>query len=456
MAVGIRIGPSGAILIREVADAPGFMDITGPVGSKSERKEVNPIYKPQLYVGIDVSSRDNAVYLMKPDGGKHSAFSVQNNFGGATILSKKVSAALTDESLGNVVIGIEATSVYGENLVRFLKEDGQLGQYERKIHVLNPKQVKKFKESYNDLPKNDPVDAFVIADNLRFGRIAAEVPMDDYRYQALKNLTRARFFAAQNLTREKQRFLNQVFTKFSSLTQDKVFSDSFGATSLAVLEEFESPDELCYMDFDKLTAFIKEKGRGRFDDPEAVAKALQKAARSSYRLPKTVNDSVNQVLAVSLSAIRALESQIAMFDKYIAEQMRLIPNTLTSVKGIGPVYSAGITAEIGDINRFKDQASLAKFSGLVWNKHQSGSFEAEDTKLIRSGNRYLRYYLIEAANSLRRCDSEYRRYYSLKFKEVTKFQHKRALALTARKLVRLVYTLLKTNRLYIPPEEFYS
>ena len=35
-------------------------------------------------------------------------------------------------------------------------------------------------------------------------------------------------------------------------------------------------------------------------------------------------------------------------------------------------------------------------------------------------NRYLRYYLLEAANSVRRCDSEFRRYYDLKFKEVNK------------------------------------
>lgn len=68
-------------------------------------------------------------------------------------------------------------------------------------------------------------------------------------------------------------------------------------------------------------------------------------------------------------------------------------------------------------------------------------------------NLYLRYYLCEAANSLRKCDPEFRRFYNLKFREVTKHQHRRALALTARKLVRLVYALLKTNRLYIPPEE---
>ena len=70
------------------------------------------------------------------------------------------------------------------------------------------KQVNKFKESYSELPKNDDVDAFVIADKLRFGRITKEVYMDDYRYKALQTLTRARFYAMQEITREKQRFAN--------------------------------------------------------------------------------------------------------------------------------------------------------------------------------------------------------------------------------------------------------
>ena len=53
---------------------------------------------------------------------------------------------------------------------------------------------------------------------------------------------------------------------------------------------------------------------------------------------------------------------------------------------------------------------------------------------------------------MRGCDSEFRRDYDLKFKEVNQYQHKRALALTARKLVRLIFRLLKDNRLYKRPE----
>ena len=404
----------------------------------------------QLFVGIDVGSQSNAVYLMRPDGEKHSSFRMQNNLGGAKLLTERIVSAIRSQGLDGVVIGMEATSIYGDSLVYALREDGKLGQYPRKIHVLNPKLVNKFKEAYPELPKNDDVDAFVIADKLRFGRIGKEVYMDDYRYKALQTLTRARFYAVQDLTREKQRFANYLFLKCSGLAQDKDIANT-SATTLALMERFETVDELAYADLDELTAFLDEKGRN-FADPAAKARAIQTAARNSYRLPVTVNNSVNQAMAVSIATMRALEKQIKVLDKAIEQQFEIIPNTLTSIPGIGKVYSAGIIAEIGDVNRFAGQASVAKFAGLVWTQHQSGEFEAQDRKLIKSGNRFLRYYLLEAANSVRRCDSEFRRYYDLKYKEVNRHQHKRALALTARKLVRLVFRLLKDDRLYKLPE----
>ena len=406
-----------------------------------------------LFVGIDVSSKNNVAYIMKPDGDKHSSFSVPNNRPGAETLVDRIVEVLRKLFIPKVVIGMESTSVYGDNLMYFLRETGKFSGFEKKLHMLNPKQVKKFKEAYSDLPKNDFVDAFIIADHLRFGRINKEVYMGDYRYEALKALTRARHQTVQNLTREKQRFLNQLFMKFSGFTQEKIFSNTFGAAATAIFEEFESIDELAYMNTDELADFIQKHGRSHFSNPEEIARALQTAAKVSYNLPQTVADSVNQILAISLSTIRLLQKQVKEYDKTIEKQLALIPNTLTSVKGIGLVYAAGIIAEVGDINRFPSQASLAKYAGLTWTQHQSSEFEAEDTRLIQSGNHHLRYYFCEAANSLRKCDPEFRRFYNLKFKEVTKHQHRRALALTARKLVRLVYALLKTNRLYIPPEE---
>ncbi len=118
----------------------------------------------QLYVGIDVSSKSNVVYFMLPDGSKHSNFSVANSHTGSSQLVKRILSAMPSCSLDSVLIGLEATSVYGDNLVYFLREDAVLSRFNSKIHVLNLKQVSKFKEAYNDLPKNDFIDSFVIAD----------------------------------------------------------------------------------------------------------------------------------------------------------------------------------------------------------------------------------------------------------------------------------------------------
>jgi transposase len=121
------------------------------------------------------------------------------------------------------------------------------------------------------------------------------------------------------------------------------------------------------------------------------------------------------------------------------------------VQGIGPVFAGGIVAENGDVARFDyDQAKVAKFAGFKWKKHQSGDFTAEETRLSGTGNRYLRYYFCEAANAVRMHDREYGAYYDRKYGEVPQHQHKRAIVLTARKLVRLVVRLLTTNQAYQP------
>lgn len=403
-----------------------------------------------LFVGIDVSKTENTVRFMDGGGDTLSLFSVPNNADGAAKLLEKLRHMLLHTDFSKLMIGMEATSIYADPLATYLRENEFLRKWECKVYIINAKIINSFKQSYPDLPKTDSIDTLIIADFLRFGRLPKAFCRDD-KYLALRTLTRARFQAAQNLSREKSRFLETLFQKFSSFDSAKVFSNTFGATSLAVICDFLTIDEIIDTPMSDLADFINRKGKGKFADPHEVAAALQAAARSSYRIPKTVNDSLNQLLAVRLVGIRSIEDQIKSLDKAIASSIEAFQNVLVSISGIGPVYSAGLMAEIGDIQRFDKQTSLAKYAGLAWSKYQSGGFEAANTKMIASGNKYLKYYLMEAANKVRMHDAEFARYYQVKYREVPKHQHKRALALTARKLVRLVYSLLSTNRLYTAP-----
>lgn len=403
----------------------------------------------KLFVGIDVSLMDNKIRFLMEDGSDAGKFTITNNLPGANKLVDKILSTVNLHSVDKLVVGLESTSFYSYHLASFLKSEQRLELLSPSVHVLNAKSVRRFKDSYNDLPKNDDVDAWVIADKLRFGRLPEEVAVDE-RYLALQRLTRTRFHLMKNISREKTYFLNNLFLKFSSLRQDKLFSDQFGATAMAVVEEFLSTDEIVEKPIEELVEFIQQKSKNHFSDPTEVAQALKKAARSSYRLSKSMADPVNITLATSASLIRALQSEVKKLDKVIAQHLNTITQTLSSIKGIGPVYAAGIIAEIGDIHRFKNHKALAKYAGLVWNEHQSGNWKAQHTPRIKSGNKYLRYYLVEAANLIKVHDKEFKQFYQIKYAEATTHKHKRALVLTARKFVRLVYALLRTNQLYMP------
>lgn len=64
---------------------------------------------------------------------------------------------------------------------------------------------------------------------------------------------------------------------------------------------------------------------------------------------------------------------------------KLIFQGLTSIPGVGPVYAAGLIAEIGQIERFENQATLAKYAGLHWKKSESGNNKSENTPLTKRG-----------------------------------------------------------------------
>src|SRR5699024_12228534 len=86
------------------------------------------------------------------------------------------------------------------------------------------------------------------------------------------------------------------------------------------LEQY-SLEELAQMSLDELASYLSSKGKNRFEDPEKVAKSIQKAVRSSYRLDKVVEDSIDTILATSITVIRTFQKQIKEIDKSIERIM---------------------------------------------------------------------------------------------------------------------------------------
>jgi Transposase and inactivated derivatives len=406
-----------------------------------------------LFVGIDVSSKNNVVCCL-PEGDTAksiSRFTVPNDEPGVLALQERILALMQKHHLSHIRFGLEATGCYSSHLARYLESVLSFAPYEHSVYVFNPSLIKAFKKShFLDAPKNDRVDAWFIAAKLRSGHLPRAFTWSE-PIAALQRLCRTRFHVIQTLTRETNFLLTNLFLKFSSYSVGP-FGKKTSATSLAVMEHFASVETLIDMPVEDLVAFVARCGKNRFENPQEVAQALQKAARSSYRLPKAMADAVNLAMASNIRVIRSLQEQAKSLQKAIEEHLATIPQTLTSVPGIGPLFAAGLISEIGDIQRFPNQKALAKYAGLAWTESQSGDFKGVESRLIKSGNRYLKYYFTEAAKSVQVHDTVFAQYFSLKAAEPAKYAEKRALALTARKLVRLVDYLLRTNRLYEPRE----
>ncbi|MBD8087575.1 IS110 family transposase [Limosilactobacillus sp. c11Ua_112_M] len=405
----------------------------------------------KLCVGIDVSSKDLVTSMISEET---CEVVFQGNFvndlKGATELKTIIINTANSNHLDQVVIGMEATSIYSFHPAMFFQEDQDLKKFDTQSVVIDPKKTKRYHDVFAE-DKNDQIDAFYIADFLRVGRYSTGIVLQE-NYIALQRLTRSRYELVQSLVRAKQHFIENLYYKLNKLViSDELNTSVFGSTMMSLLTEDMTTDDLLNTSINDLADYLNEHGRGRFANPEALAKTIQKAVRASYRLDKVIANSVDTVLSVYAEEIKAFQKIIKGLDKAIEEVMKVIgkeEEVLRSIPGIGPVYAAGILAEIGQIDRFDNEAKLAKYAGLSWKEKQSGNYASDNTPLKRTGNAYLRYYFVEAANRVRIQDPVFGKYYQRKYKEVKRTPSKRALVLTARKLIRVIFFLLKNHQIY--------
>ena len=207
----------------------------------------------------------------------------------------------------------------------------------------------KYRDIFLDLDKDDSEDALLLADQLRMGRELPHPFSFDADALALRTLTRWRHRLTHDLTLTKLYCLNDIYLKASeyALVGTAAFDKPFSPTSVKLLNQFATLDELAAMPLEDLTAWLEQHGRGSFADVERTAQKLHQIARDSYRLPSPVAQSVDLVVHLNLQHIAQSERLRKQLDRVISDQLAAYLTTLTSISGIGPLYAAGIIAEIG-------------------------------------------------------------------------------------------------------------
>jgi transposase len=143
-----------------------------------------------------------------------------------------------------------------------------------------------------------------------------------------------------------------------------------------------------------------------------------------------------------------LDKMIKRSDSLVAELFRKMEEAqlISSIPGFGPFFSVLVATEIGNINRFPEAKKLHAYAGVIPSTHSSGG-KTHHGKIIKAGNKWLRWAAVEAVWPAMRADLEIKLYYQKRMRPKGANVAKVA---TARKLLSIVYRVLKEKRRYEP------
>ena len=387
------------------------------------------------FVGIDIAKKTHQAAITSDDGkliGKSFKFS--NTIDGFNLLLEKFSTVTTD--LSQFEIGMEATGHYWLNLYTWLSDKNF------KIHVINPLQSDALRNLYIRKTKTDSVDSKIIADVIRIGQYS-ETQLADDKIISLRDLSRQRFYLvdmASDLKRKIIAMMDRIFPEYQDF-----FSDMFGKTSVQVMKECTSPEQILEIPTEKLTQLLKKASHGRFT--ESKAKELKELASNSFAAMLS-SDMTTLLIRQMLEQIDLLEKQISEIEKIIAAQFVQFNTKLTTIPGIGTTLGATILSEIGDINRFEKPKQLIAFSGMDPSIKQSGNFVGTESHMSKRGSPFLRRAVWLAAVVAVSHDPLFKYHFQQKINSGKSYSQ--AMGFICHKLLNTIFAILKSGEDYNP------
>lgn len=378
-----------------------------------------------IYVGIDIAKLNHFAAAMSSDGEiLIEPFKFTNDADGFQLLISKLESFDKD----SIIIGLESTAHYGNNLVRYLVAEFY------KVCVLNPIKTSQMRKNNIRKTKTDKVDTYVIIKTLMMQDHLRFVTFFDLDLMDLKDLGRFRQKTIKQRTRLKIQlttYVDEVFPELqyffkSGLHQKAVY---------ALLKEAPSPNEIASMHMTHLANLLKTTSHGHFKKEQALE--LRVLAQKSVG----ANDSAISIqITQTIQQIELLDSQLKMIEDKMTDIMRFNESVIMTIPGIGYINGGMILGEIGDIHRFSNPSKLLAYAGLDPSVYQSGNFNAKNTRMSKRGSRVLRYALVNAAWNVVRNNKTFETYYNAKKAEGR--SHYNALGHCAGKLVRIIWKML--------------
>lgn len=338
----------------------------------------------------------------------------------------------------NLIVGMEPTGIYHNNLLNFLQER------DYNSIVVNPYMLHQFFKFTNNKPtKTDKKDSRTITEFLEFKQKELKENPVDERY-SVRYFVREKERITQDIARTKteiKRMLSLVFPEVEKLSG--VFTRGF----LSVFSYFGGAAKIKRIPkarFVRISTRLKDKGRGRnsYFSPNKIYELASSSIASEW-------PDYEELLKIKIKRLNGLLEEKEHVAKLIGQKAEKFfkreVEVLSSIPGVSQESAIYLMAELVDIKRFENYKKLVGFCGLDPIIKQSGRFKAS-WRISKRGNAHARRIVWIMAGCVKRSCPYFREYYLKKRSEGKSY--KEAVVATSTKLLRTIYALLNENRAF--------
>ena len=394
---------------------------------------LNPV-SSQLRVGVDVGSRCHSVAIGLTDGSLLEEFEIPHTAEGFRDFFATVEGHAKTYPYP-IAVAMEGYNGHVRPLDSLVRARGW------QLFNVNNLKLARFKEIFPAGAKSDHIDTrktlelFQLRDHLPMaGDVLQEVMATPEENQILKRLSRRR----RRLVDERGRVVNAMQADLQAVCPG-LLEITRDVGNLWFLNFLTCRKGLLKLARVRRVSLLKVPGIGA-----VYADAIQAWQSRAYFAPDAslVGDMIQQDAARVLELkqqIKTLEEQMA----HVAGRSS-IACQLSSIPGYGAVCSAELAGEIGTVERFRGEASLALYLGMATLDNSSGKFQG--SKAPKHVNTRAKGAMMAAVDHHRKRVPQSQRYYERKRAEGKK--HNQAIRALGRHLCRVIFKMLSQDRPY--------
>uniref|UniRef100_UPI001CB87AFA IS110 family transposase n=1 Tax=Sporomusa sp. GT1 TaxID=1534747 RepID=UPI001CB87AFA len=405
-----------------------------PFCALSEAKGMVIKMKQQyILVGVDVGCHKHHVAIGAP-GGIVAQFEITHDARGFTYFFSRVAEQSNRFKLP-VAVGMEGTNGYARPLDQMVKDKGYT------LLNINNLKLARFKEIFATPAKTDSIDAQQIVTLMMMAPFMdqmkesiQQVPSISEVKIQLKRISRRR----RQLVQEKVVLMNRIQADLQSVCPG--FLDTIKKIDSLYVLRFLSHS----LDLRKLARLKKATIMGISGIGKAKAERLIQWQKNA--LFGTEIGWVGPMIIDDAKRILELIAKINMLEKQMGRliERSTLGKLLLSIPGFGVICAAEVAGEIGTIARFDSESGLGVYLGMAPLDNSSGKYKG--TKSPRQVNKRAKAAMMVALGHHIRIVDESKRYYEKKRAEGKSYNQ--ALRSLGRHLTRVIWRMVKTNRLY--------